>query len=353
MLAPTPTFFFLIASLLAVLPSAANAAHAPAGQKMIFGVQTVVNASDLCLFGHSDMSVAVGNCANPPEAIAWAVTAGSAASTTPPLGTITHQFIPTATNPFNGTFCLAVNVTTSNIATVQDGTTVVLKPCVSTDVTQKWAVREGDGTIRLGNGNKCLHPVFRTVDYTMQVTTCAAGNMDQKWAPVPKPPSRGITGYEPGSADMIIYRFDSKIIECFTAPLGGMVGGIVTLTDCTASSGRPEVNIQNLTFVAGNSFVGKGSPGAITVDLTGPNCFDVVTQTTNNTSVDFLGLRPCNGSLTQQWQGNNDSTISLANTNKCISGALVRNTKLQVVDCIPGNLNQTWTTEQVPKSPSF
>jgi hypothetical protein len=122
------------------------------------------------------LSVTVSGCSNNPyETMALAVTAGSAASTAPPLGTITHQYVPTATSPRNGTFCLAVNVTTSNIATVQDGTNVVLKPCVSTDVTQQWAVREGDGTIRLGNGNKCLHPFFQTVDFTMQVTTCAAG----------------------------------------------------------------------------------------------------------------------------------------------------------------------------------
>jgi hypothetical protein len=192
MLSPKPTFFILISSLSAFL-SSATAARAPAGQKMIFGAQTVVSngtctssrlddfirlltsAPDLCLSGRSDLSVTVINCRTQLDYVAWAVTAGSAASTAPPLGTITHQYVPTANSPRNGTFCLAVNVTTSNIATVPDGTNVVLKPCVSTDVAQQWAVREGDGTIRLGNGNKCLHPVFRTVDYTVQVTTCAAG----------------------------------------------------------------------------------------------------------------------------------------------------------------------------------
>ncbi|KAF7336251.1 hypothetical protein MVEN_02173200 [Mycena venus] len=350
MLASTPTFFCLVASFLVALPSA-TAAHATAGEKMIFGVQTVVsNGSYLCLSERSDLSVNVIACTQPPETIAWAVTAGSAASTTPPLGTITYQYVPTATSPRNGTFCLAVNVTTSNIATVQDGTNVILKPCVSTDVTQQWAVREGDGTIRLGNGNKCLHPVFSTVGYTVQVTTCAAGSVDQKWTPIPKPPSRGIAGYEPGSTNMVIYRVGSSV-DCFTAPLGSVVSGIVTLTACTFSSELPESTIQNLTFVAGSSFVGKGAPGAITVDVTGGPCLDLVTQTTNDTSVDYLGIRPCNGSLTQQWQVNNDSTISLANTNKCISGAAVPQTKLQVVDCVPGNVNQTWTTLQVSHTP--
>ncbi|KAJ7237693.1 hypothetical protein C8J57DRAFT_1478886 [Mycena rebaudengoi] len=200
MLSPKPTFFILISSLSAFL-SSATAARAPAGQKMIFGAQTVVsNGTYLCLSGRSDLSVTVINCRTQLDYVAWAVTAGSAASTAPPLGTITHQYVPTANSPRNGTFCLAVNVTTSNIATVPDGTNVVLKPCVSTDVAQQWAIREGDGTIRLGNGNKCLHPVFRTVDYTVQVTTCAAarfiGNIDQKWTPVPKPPGRGIAGFE-------------------------------------------------------------------------------------------------------------------------------------------------------------
>ncbi|KAJ6570976.1 hypothetical protein DFH09DRAFT_1153481 [Mycena vulgaris] len=288
MFAPKPTFFCLISSLSAIL-SSATAARAPAGQEIIFGVQTVVNGSHLCLYKRSDSSVTVNGCKDQPETMAWAVTAGSAASTAPPLGTITHQYVPTANSPRNGTFCLAVNVTTSNIATVPDGTNVILKPCVSTDVTQQWAIREGDGTIRLGNGNKCLHPFFRTVDYTVQVTTCAAGNIDQKWTPIPKPPSRGIAGYEPGSTDMVIFRFDSINELCFTAPLGGVVGGIVTFSDCIFSTGLPESPQQNLTFSAGSSSVGKGAPGAITVGLTGAPCLDVVTQTTNDTSVDLWG----------------------------------------------------------------
>ncbi|KAJ7231797.1 hypothetical protein C8J57DRAFT_179313 [Mycena rebaudengoi] len=295
MLSPKPTFFILISSLSAFL-SSATAARAPAGQKMIFEAQTVVsNGTYLCLSGRSDLSVTVINCRTQLDYVAWAVTAGSAASTAPPLGTITHQYVPTANSPRNGTFCLAVNVTTSNIATVPDGTSVVLKPCVSTDVAQQWAVRAGDGTIRLGNGNKCLHPVFRTVDYTVQVTTCAAGNIDQKWTPVPKLPGRGIAGFEPGSTDMVILRFDSHNELCFTAPLGGVVGGIVTFSDCFGSAERPESNQQNFTFAAGSSSVGKGAPGTITVDLTGAPCLDVVTQTTNDTSVDYLGIRPCNG----------------------------------------------------------
>ncbi|KAJ7272127.1 hypothetical protein C8J57DRAFT_1317918 [Mycena rebaudengoi] len=318
---------------------------------MIFGTQPVVNGTYFCLLALNDLSVTVNGCKDQPETMAWAVTSGSAASTTPPLGTITHQYVPTEHSPRNGTFCLAVNATT---ATVPDGTSVLLKPCASTDVTQKWAVRDGDGTIRLGNGNKCLHFVLVRLVYVVQVTTCAAGNIDQKWTPVPKPPGQGIAGFEPGSTDMVIFRFDNSNELCFTAPLGGVVGGIVTFSKCIFSSGLPESPQQNLTFGAGSSSFGKGAPGAITVGLTGAPCLDVVTQTANDTSEDYVGIRPCIGSFTQQWQVNNDSTINLANTNKCISGALVPNTKLQVVDCIPGNANHTWTIfHHVYKAPSF
>ncbi|KAJ7214148.1 hypothetical protein C8J57DRAFT_1255896 [Mycena rebaudengoi] len=160
------------------------------------------------------------------------------------------------------------------------------------------------------------------------------------------------TTTEPGARFSV--EQDSHSELCFTAPLGGMVGGIVTFSDCFGSAERPESNQQNFTFAAGSSSVGKGAPGTITVDLTGAPCLDVVTQTTNNTSVDYLGIRPCNGSLTQQWQVNNDSTINLANTNRCISGAIVPKTKLQIVDCIPGNVNQTWTiVQEISNTPSF
>jgi hypothetical protein len=92
---------------------------------------------------------------------------------------------------------------------------------------------------------------------------------------------------------------------------------------------------QNFTFVAGSSFVGKGAPGQIA--LWDGHCFDVLTKTSNGVSIDYLAPLPCNGyamtiqfyedepsyinhssSPTQQWQVNNDSTVNLANTNKCI-----------------------------------
>jgi hypothetical protein len=82
---------------------------------------------------------------------------------------------------------------------------------------------------------------------------------------------------------------------CFTAPLGGVVGGIVTFSKCIFSSGLPESPQQNLTFGAGSSSFGKGAPGAITVGLTGAPCLDVVTQTANDTSEDYVGIRPCIG----------------------------------------------------------
>ncbi|KAF8180666.1 hypothetical protein K438DRAFT_1768213 [Mycena galopus ATCC 62051] len=92
-----------------------------------------------------DDTVTAQDCIN-----AWVATAGSAASTKP-LGTITTSF------PLNGMSCLAANVTATNIATVPDGTGVVRKPCISADVTQQWGIRDGDGTIRLGNQNLCLN----------------------------------------------------------------------------------------------------------------------------------------------------------------------------------------------------
>ncbi|KAJ7239805.1 hypothetical protein C8J57DRAFT_1527848 [Mycena rebaudengoi] len=291
-------------------------------------------ADDLCLFERSDLSVTLANCKSAPETIAWAVTAGSSASSAPPLGSITHQYVPTATSPRNGTFCLGVNGTSAGVA---DGTSVLLKPCVTTDAAQKWAVREGDGTIRLGT--KCLHPVFNGVSYR---------KIDQKWAAIPKPPSRGIAGYESGSADIVMYRLDSTSQLCFTAPV--VLGGALTLSACTFSSETSELASQNFTLAAGSFSTVKGAVGAITLPLAGAtSCLDVVTQTTNGTSVDYLGIQSC---LTG-CQVNNDSTTTLAGSNKCVAGALVAKSKLLVVDCIAGNANQTWSITQVPRALLF
>ncbi|KAJ7198396.1 hypothetical protein C8J57DRAFT_475122 [Mycena rebaudengoi] len=87
---PNPRSFFLYPAVL----SSVTAARAPAGQKMIFGMQPVVNGTYFCLLARSDLSVTVNGCKDQPETMAWAVTSGSAASTTPPLGTITHQYVP-------------------------------------------------------------------------------------------------------------------------------------------------------------------------------------------------------------------------------------------------------------------
>jgi hypothetical protein len=229
------TLFCLVTSLLAVLPSTI-AVGAPAGEEVIFKVNTSNTASmseaekgvhlltltlprlAYCLYELGDLSLTVNACDDDPETMALVSTLGSAASTTPPVGTITHQYIPTTFLPRNGTYCLAANATTSTIVTINEGTKVIMKPCVSTDVTQQWAIRDGDGTIRLGNSNKCLTLKFgATVSspQTLVIGTCAAGepfgvlyivvcivfiltkgNVDQKWTPIPKPPSRGLTGYE-------------------------------------------------------------------------------------------------------------------------------------------------------------
>ncbi|KAJ7202977.1 hypothetical protein C8J57DRAFT_1259898 [Mycena rebaudengoi] len=249
MLSPKPTFFILISSLSAFL-SSATAARAPAGQKMIFGAQTVVsNGTYLCLSGRSDLSVTVINCRTQLDYVAWAVTAGSAASTAPPLGTITHQYVPTANSPRNGTFCLAVNVTTSNIATVPDGTNVVLKPCVSTDVAQQWAVREGD---------------------------------------------------------------DSHNELCFTAHWAAWLEASSPFQTASAPPNVPNRTSRTLLSQQEALPLGKIIWGSDRV--TGPS----------------------------------------PNSGRCISGAIVPKTKLQIVDCIPGNVNQTWTiVQEISKTPSF
>ncbi|KAF7363165.1 hypothetical protein MVEN_00669000 [Mycena venus] len=328
MLASKPTLFFLATSLLAVLPFT-NAAAAPAGEKVYFGIRTS-NNSTRCLAALDDLSVTGGDCFT-----GWVATAGSAASTTPPVGTITTSF------PLNGTHCLAANVTTTNIATVPNGAGVVVKPCSSADVTQQWGIRDGDGTIRLGNQNLCLGLKVGSslfAQYTPQVSTCVVGNANQKWIPIPKPPGLGATGYEPGSTGMVIYQEDSGT-NCLTE-------GSTVLTGCSFHDGIIGVGQQNFTLVGGSSSVGKGAPGPITT-LSGKFCFDVLTQTANNASVDYLVSHPCNGSLTQQWQVNNDSTISLANTNKCVVGTTDLNTRLQIADCAPGNANQNWKISQI------
>ncbi|KAJ7268965.1 hypothetical protein C8J57DRAFT_1509182 [Mycena rebaudengoi] len=248
----------------------------------------------------------------PPELLAFASTVGSAASTTPPVGTITHQFIPSSTG-LNGTYCLGLNVTTTSIASVPDGTKAMLKNCSTSDITSR--------------------------------------NVTQQWTPSPKPPSRGLTGFEPGSRNMLIYREDSGV-NCIK--IAG-ASGPATLTGCSFHDGIIGVGEQNFTFVAGSSFVGKGAPGPITWH-SGTACFDIYTQTTNGTSVDYLGTNPCNGSLSQQLQVNNDSTISISNMNKCVgqlAGILGVNSKLQIVDCVPGNANQAWIISRIASQNVF
>ncbi|KAJ7928007.1 hypothetical protein B0H13DRAFT_1968952 [Mycena leptocephala] len=337
------TLFCLVTSLLAVLPSTI-AVGAPAGEKVIFKVNTSSTAT-YCLYELGDLSLTVNACDDSPETMALVSTLGSAASTTPPVGTITHQYIPTTFLPRNGTYCLAANATTSTIVTINEGTKVIMKPCVSTDVTQQWAIRDGDGTIRLGNSNKCLTLKFgATVSspQTLVIGTCAAGNVDQKWTPIPKPPSRGLTGYEPGSTGMAFYNLTSTSINCITVSINGVP---MRLEKCSFNGNFITVE-QNFTFVAGSSFVGKGAPGQIA--LWDGHCFDVLTKTSNGVSIDYLAPLPCNGSsLTQQWQVNNDSTVNLANTNKCIGPPTGTLNEVQVVNCIPGNVNQTWSILQV------
>ncbi|KAJ7847094.1 hypothetical protein B0H14DRAFT_921480 [Mycena olivaceomarginata] len=149
-----------------------------------------------------------------------------------------------------------------------------------------------------------------------------------------------------GSTSMAIYREDSTSINCLTAPFSGNLAAPVTLTACTFHDYTINAQ-QNFTFAAGSSSVGLGAPGPI---INSGYCFDVLTRTTNGTSVDFLGTSPCNGSLTQQWQVNNGSTINLAGTNRCIgqtTGMLGLNTQVQIADCIPGNANQNWSILRV------
>ncbi|KAJ7065727.1 hypothetical protein C8F01DRAFT_751524 [Mycena amicta] len=134
-------------------------------------------------------------------------TVGSAATTTPPLGTITHTYVPP--NGPAGTYCLGLNVTTTSISTVADNTKAILQTCSSTDVTQQWGIRDGDGSIRLGNGSKCLTLGISdnlAPSFNVTVSTCVSGNARQKWKPVPKPPGKSATGYEPGSDSIMINR---------------------------------------------------------------------------------------------------------------------------------------------------
>ncbi|KAJ7931444.1 hypothetical protein B0H13DRAFT_1958190 [Mycena leptocephala] len=268
--------------------------------------------------------------------LAWVATAGSSASTTPPLGTIKHQYIPTTNFPTNGTYCLAANVTSTNPATVPDGTKVLLKPC-------QWGWRETDHTIRLGNTNKCLDLLIGDYGKYTDCMNMQIGKVDQKWSAAPKPPSLGPTGFEPGTYNMNIFRTASADELCLT----DFNGLIVTLGSCQFYNDNHILTSQNLTFVAGSSLVGKGAPGPIKVSQ---YCFDAIPSSTNASIVN-LSLRACNASIpTQQWQVNNDSTVNIANTNKCITqptGTINVNTPMQVADCIPGNVNQTWSIFRV------
>ncbi|KAJ6489754.1 hypothetical protein C8R45DRAFT_929071 [Mycena sanguinolenta] len=345
MLISTQTLIFLAASSVAVLPSV-TAVAAPAGEKMIFSIHNSNNAT-VCLVGSDNLSLTMDGCDTSLDTLAWIVTAGSAASTSPPLGTITHQYLPSDTLPLNGTYCLAPNVTTTNIATIADGTAVILKTCNSADVTQKWGVRDGDGTIRLGNGNKCLTQLYQNYGkFTLHISTCVAGDVDQKWTPIPKPPGESLTGYEPGSSGMAIYQED--IYQCLSVIPGG---NIIELTECTF--GYVFYLNQNFTFTAGSSFVGKGAAGPITLES---RCLDLVTYTyANGTSTEYLGAAPCTGSATQQWQVNNDSTINIANTNQCVGQTtvtLAASTWMQVADCVPGTANQIWDILQPQIQPA-
>ncbi|KAF8207379.1 hypothetical protein K438DRAFT_1755426 [Mycena galopus ATCC 62051] len=292
-------------------------------------------------------------------------TACSAASTLPPLATITTSF------PLNGTYCLAANVMTTNIATVPEGTGVVRKPCISADLTQQWGIRDGDGTIRLWNQNLCLNVKIGSglaPQYATQMSTCVVGfvECDMDFPNDRKRQSKMDTHtqaprYGPNwlRSEGVLLPSYSRMVKAWLNRHGNIPGRFRRheLSDCRYRwSGHPHrvyihdgiigAGEQDFTFGAGSSSVGKGTPGSITA-LNGKYCLDVLAQITNlnNTSIDYLGANPCNGSLTQQWQVNNDSTISLANTNRCIcqpTKTLDLNTKLQIADCIPGNANQNW-----------
>ncbi|KAJ7356414.1 hypothetical protein DFH08DRAFT_932607 [Mycena albidolilacea] len=303
MLASTHTLFFLATALLLTV---VNATSAVAGQKTIFKLHASNNAT-LCLDELSDLTVTAHGCNISPELLAWTSSSGSSASTTPPLGTISHQYVSTPILPGSGTFCLAANSTAASAASVVNGTLVVLKACNATDVTQQWGIRESDGTIRLGNQNR-KHE----------------SDMDA----VPQAPEFGRDWLRhvlrAGSTSMAIYREDSTSINCLTAPFSGSLAAPVTLTACTFHDYTINAQ-QNFTFAAGSSSVGRGAPGPIINSVVNSGyCFDVLTRTTNGTSVDFLGTSSCNGSLTQQWQVNNDSTINLAGTNRSRSRTVSR-----------------------------
>jgi hypothetical protein len=66
---------------------------------------------------------------------------------------------------------------------VVNGTLVVLKVCNTAAVTQQWGIRESDGTIRLGNQNRCLTlnvPPQLSPSYTLLVAACVAGEPDSR-----------------------------------------------------------------------------------------------------------------------------------------------------------------------------
>ncbi|KAJ7189117.1 hypothetical protein C8R46DRAFT_1184318 [Mycena filopes] len=326
-------FATLIASACAVL--------APAGQKMIYKIHTSSNTT-LCLMIYSDLSVSAQSCGTPPETLAWVSSAGSSAAATPPLGPLTHQFIPTAPTGRNGTYCLAANSTASTAAGVADGTTTLLKPCLAGNVMQQWGLHDADGTIRLGSTSKCLNVTWGTnFNYSLKLSACATGSVNQKWAPTPKPPSRGLTGFEPGTYDINI--FQTPTYAAATLYYAGSVFYGAALRS-PSSSQTGALDAQNMTLVAGSSLVGKGAAGPITM-FNGQYCVDVLSTTVANVTTDRLGTRFCDGSATQQWQVNSDSTINIAGTNKCVgqaTGNLTINAQVLVSDCVPGSVGQLW-----------
>ncbi|KAJ7237692.1 hypothetical protein C8J57DRAFT_1246987 [Mycena rebaudengoi] len=111
-------------------------------------------------------------------------------------------------------------------------------------------------------------------------------------------------------AQTSIYNSHNEL--CFTAPLGGVVGGIVTFQTASAPLNVPNRTSRTLLSQQEALPLGKIIWGSDRV--TGPS----------------------------------------PNSGRCISGAIVPKTKLQIVDCIPGNVNQTWTiVQEISKTPSF
>lgn len=133
--------------------------------------------------------------------MAWVHTAGSAASTAPPLGQIRHFYTNPTSQPVNAaaTYCFSANSTLTSPANVPDDTGVLMKPCVNGNAMQNWSISERDGTIRLGNTAKCLYrhdTASAAAIRTPKIKTCVTGSPAQNWQTYPSPPGISLTGYE-------------------------------------------------------------------------------------------------------------------------------------------------------------